>query len=402
MQKIILAFLLLTACVLAQTDPVPQLKEKGGYETYLAISPDGRYAAVNHSQTVSVWNVDTRKLIHTMKGFERVSSVRFTPDSKSIVVADYPRWIGYFDLTNGFQKRWEFKAPWSGGKDVQNAGSYGLQFSPDGSKILAADSSHGAQTGDPDVRMIATKDGRVLHSHPKWGGRPYRSELAFVDDSVFVRGRDDKLQLYSVATGEKLKEVRLEGKIHFLGVDDEGIACQYYVNGSSKPVRRLYSKADLHLIKELGESRRPSTTHPSGELSWLGKDGRTQILRGEKVVYETTDGQALGHWAVGSGFIIAHEDGSPSTLYDKDGKKLADIDPYCRYFAEAPVAVSIKGYGSECSLLDLTRGKELANFSFASDAEVSGDGHRMIVLLKTGVLVIDLKASLQKGQLVLL
>ena len=401
MRKLIVLFLLLTVAVSAQTDPTPQLKEKGGYETYLAISPNGRYAAVNHSTTVSVWDLETRKLIHTMKGFERVSSVRFTPDGKSIVVADYPRWIGYFDLEDGFKKRWEFKAPWKGGEDVQNAGSYGLQFSPDGSKILAADYSHGAQLGDHEVRMLSTRDGKVLHSHPKWGGRPYRSELAFVDDSVFVRGRDDKLQLFSVQTGEKLKETRLEGRISFVRVDDRGITCRYYINGKSKPVTRLYSKTDLQLLEELGDPSGPPRTHPDGELSWSKDAGKTTILNRDKTIYETGEGETLEHWALGSGFVTSREDSKKSALFDKNGQKIADIDRFHRFFAEAPVAISISGYGSPCTLLDLTRGKELANFSFASDAEVSKDGRRMIVMLKTGVLIIDLQASLQKGQLVL-
>ncbi len=403
MRKLLLLFLVLVTTLSGLAEPAPQLPEKGGYETWLTVSKDGRYLAVNHSTTVSVWDVAKKSKIHTMKGFERVSFVGFTPDAKSIVVADYPRWIGYFDLTQGFQKRWTYKAPWSGKGSVQGAGSYGIQFSPDGKTLLAADSSHGAQAGDDVVRLISAADGRVLSSHPKWAGRPYRSELGFVDNDTFARARHDKLQLYSIGSGKKLAETRLGGNVFNLrGTDPRGLLCRHHTEGGSKLVERLYSKSDLSLLRDLGKFQNVPTEHPDGKLRWKGDSEVLISDQNGEVVFQGSPGDTLAHWAPGGRFVIETLKDRKRTyaLYDASGKKLGPVD-FGRYFPNAAISVSITGYGSPCSIFDLTRGTTLTKLDFASDAEMSDDGNLLAVLMQEGILLVDVRKTLKTGELVL-
>lgn len=401
MRKLIILLLLVGAVT---AEPVPQLQQPGQYESHLVISPDARYLAVDQSKTISLWDLRSRTLLHKMKGFERVSDVKFTPDGKSVIVADYPRWIGYFDLDQGFRKRWELKIPWSGKGNLQGAGSYGVRISPDGKTLLAADSSHGAQAGDDVVRLISSSDGRVLNSHPKWAGRPYHSYFAFVDNDNFVRARRNKLQLYNAKSGEKLKEIRLGGNFWgFTRVDEEGILCRHYLEGGTKLVERLYSKDKLSLLEESATSQDAAPKHPDGELAWKADEHVLIVTKGAEVLFEGTGKDRVSRWIPEAGFVIARGEGRArmSTLYSASGKKLGPIDTFYRFFPGSPVGISITGYGSPCSIFDASRGKVLSELSFAFDAEVSEDASRMVVLMKNGVLIVDLPATLEQGRLVL-
>lgn len=390
--------ILICLCFLpVQAEPIPQLKERGGYETYLEVSKDGRFVAVDHSKTVPIWDAESRRVIHTMKGFERISELKFSPDGKSIVVADYPRWIGFYDVENGFKKRWTFKAPWSGKEGPQYAGSYGVKFTPNGKVILVVDSSHGAQMGDDVVRLMSTANGKVLHSFPKWGGRKYGGGLrnfAIVDDQSFVRTTGNSLQLYSISTGKKLKETTASGRIFGLRVTPAGIIC------STRDEQAVYSRTDLSLLNKLRESEAPEN-HPDGFLTWKRDAEGLTVTNSDENIFRGSADDYISSWIAGGGFIVSRKGADDSVLYDAQGKKLKTADQFLRPSPIAPVSNTIVGYGGPCDILDLTRGTKLLSVSFASDAKVSADGRTMAILMKNGVLLVDLAASLKQGVVVL-
>jgi WD40 repeat protein len=393
----ILLFLLLVAPVWA--DPVAQLSYPGAEEMGVALSRDGKKALVLTDHEVPVWDVTSRQLIRKPKGFVRVTSASFSPDGKRVAVGDYPRYFGVFDSSNGMKKLWDYHGKWTGGKDPQDAGGYDVRFSPDGSYLLAAGSSHGAQEGDTTVRLF-DKNGRLLHEFPQWGGRSHGSgrNLSFsLDGKFLLRGEKKRLEVYSLPSGKKQTEIVLPGDFVRAETHPKGALCTFDV--PDRPLStRLFTIPDLKDLYPNNNQAGIPFQQPGGLLIWGSKDGKLEISLDGLTVFQGGLDDSLRCWVEGGGCVITNDVGE-STVLDAKGQKLGAAGTFMTIGKSGTLGVSI-GYGNPTKIYNLQTGKLIGQLAFASGVVFSEDGTRFATVTKSGVLLIDVLASVQQSKLV--
>ncbi len=389
--------LLLVAPVLA--DPLAQLSYPGAEEMGVALSRDGKRVLLLNDHEVPVWDVSNRQQIRKPKGFVRVTSAIFSPDGKLVAVGDYPRYLGVFDCSNGMKKLWDYRGKWTGGKDPQDAGGYDLRFSPDGAYLLAAGSSHGAQEGDTTVRLF-DKSGKVVREFPQWGGRSHGSgrNLSFSLDSKFLlRGEKKKLEVYSLPSGKKQAEAALPGDFVRAENHPKGALCTFDV--PDRPLStRLFSIPELKDLYPNNNQAGIPFQQPNGLLIWGSKEGKLEISLDGVTVFQGGVDDSLRCWVEGGGCVITNDVGE-STVLDAKGKKLGAAGTFMTIGKSGVLGVSI-GYGSPTKIYNLRSGKLIGQLAFASGAVFSEDGSRFATVTKSGVLLLDVPASVEQNKIV--
>jgi len=398
MKNACICLLFLTA--LAAAEPEPQCRIQGGYETYLEISDDGKRALLNRSTSLAVFDLDRKVLLRELRGFERLTGAAFSPKGHWLAVGDYPRWLGMFDCGGSAVKKiWEYKAPWSGQGSIQLAGGPAPLWSPDSRFLLTVDGSHGAQMGWPEVHLMDARRGLILKTYQGWGGRKGGGLYNFaftLDSKNFLRVAQDKLQMYSVPQGLKVREARLPGLWgNRLEVGPEHLEVSHNGAGGIGHQTSRYSISDF---KPLGarDSHSLSAQHPEGSLRYESKGDELLVTVGDQSVFQGKG--AVKYWVPQGGFVLTQDDQEEDQLFDASGKKLASLGRFCRW--KGNFAVELPGYGGPCKFYDLLTGKLLAQLSFAYDVACSKDGRRAVFAMKKGILIVDLVASRREGKLV--
>ena len=389
----------------ALSEPKPQLPVTGGYEHQILISPDARNVLLSASEDVWLWDTRTFGLKRKMQNLERAYSQQFSPDGRYLAVGDYPRWLGFFDVSgSNYEKLWEYRGLWNEPGEKQSAGAYEACISSDGKHLLLIGGAHGAQQADHVVRLLRASDGKVLREYPYWGGgRRYDSyrNFAFADyPGGFLRASHDKLQLFEVPSGEKVREVRLGGNVPRIEPWEDGVAVFHSLDGGTKHVLSHYEVPSLKLLQRCDSDEVFPRQIVDGDLRWERKDGKLSVLKGDKVVYRGEESDRVKRWVPDGGFVLQTASEEELVLYDKDGKKLGLLDRYS-HFKDA-LGMVVPGYGGPSEIVDLRTGKKLGEFDFTSGMSLSADGRTLAVALKTGVLLVDLPASMKAGSLVLI
>ncbi len=174
--------------------------------TALALSPDGRVLAATaptgipgngtHYWDIHLWGAATGKELRRWSdGITRISSLAFSPDSKTLACGGENRHLRFWDVSSGKEL-----SPFS----ALIAGE-SLAFSPDGKLLAAVGSTPGASHCSVSLWELATR--RRL---PQFGeDARFGFSLAFSPDgkTLGVSGFDGILRLWEVATGKFLREL---------------------------------------------------------------------------------------------------------------------------------------------------------------------------------------------------
>jgi WD40 repeat protein len=121
---------------------------KGSGTEGVAFSPDGKQFVVGINWYTQVWDTESGKLIHDVRGPRSIFSVAFSPDGKQIVSGFHNGTITLLDAASGREIR-----NFPGHSGVV----YFVGFSPDGKQILS--SSH-----DKTIKLWDAASGRELRS----------------------------------------------------------------------------------------------------------------------------------------------------------------------------------------------------------------------------------------------
>jgi WD40 repeat protein len=372
----------------------------------LHFSPDGTRLMMNEGTRVWLWDVDRRSLLHTMKGFYQVTDLRFSANSRSLVVTDSPRWIGCFDVFQGFHKRWVFRDS-KGPKDPKAAGSYFAHWSPDGKYLLAVAGSNFMSPHDHKVLLLDAGSGKLVREYPQWSlGRSGDACVVFAPDSAgFVRAHKNKLQYYSLPSGEKVREVTLKGDSYALSLGTNGILCHLVGHAGKGDGVQIYSTPALTRVAERMESDEVDSQQPDGPLRWIRKDGKVQVLREGAVIYQGVVDEYVNLWVPGGGFMLRSvygEEGFPQ-LRDAKGEQLGSFSlGQVNTQGEMGCAISGRGTLGELSIYDLRSGAVIDRIAGVGSCKFSGDGRRLAINLSKGVLILDVAATLAQGKLVAL
>lgn len=162
----------------------------------VAISPDGeRLAFGTWDGTIWLWHVATGTALAELDGHtEKVYSLAFSPDAQILVSGGQDNAIRLWDVKTA-ENMMVWELPHSSTNDVV--------FSPDGA-VLAA-----VHQGDYAVTLwdVATRETRFLLKMARPSGAAFNPDGTL----LAVGSSNDALQLWQVASGEKLAGLELEG-----------------------------------------------------------------------------------------------------------------------------------------------------------------------------------------------
>lgn len=382
--RILLILLLLTVSVLAQT---PQLSQPGGYEHYLDFLSN-RLLGVSNSREYWLWDLHTRRLLAHETGLTRVLDRGASPDGRYLVVTDYPSTAHVYALPE--VRRMYTYQPQNPNPD----GAYEVFFSSDGRSMLLLGSAHGPVNCDSFVRQVDLASGRETRRYDFGHKRSNRSSILTGKGMRMARGAGSKLQIWDLNTGRKLREVQVPEGISWLRQDGQGILC----SGGG-----IYSWDDLSLVKKVPDQSSDSAHSPDGKLSWRKTDDHFLVVRNadQKVLYEGPTSHELEHW-LSLGFqIYPRQPGNRvDPVYNFEGQKIGTLPRIMLGYPGHPLVTDQPGYGGPVVFYDYQKLRQIGRIPFGTSPQYSPDGKTLAILTKEGVLLIDIQASIARGQLV--
>jgi Tol biopolymer transport system component len=268
------------------------------YMESLAFSPDGKILAVGDEYygAVRLWRTSDGRLLRTLQGEGRVSTMAFSPDGQTLVTGSF----------NGATRFWRV----SDGTLLRTLESYmveRLAFSPDG-RILAGISEGG------DVYLWQASDGTLFRTLDTIGAL----SLAFSPDGemMAVGTGIGKVSLWRVANWTELRTMGdIRDEIECLAFSPDG---QTLAAGSTDASIRLWRISDgtlLHTLRGEGERVLSVTFLPDGEtlasVSQNDKDGVVYLWR-------VSDGSLLRNLSITNGVTVA--------VFSLDGQTIATGD----------------------------------------------------------------------------
>jgi WD40 repeat protein len=290
-----------------EQDILPLTGKIFGYEREMrcmAFTPDGQKLAIANSGDIRVWQVNSGKLLHTLKGPPQgqmtlkdwVDAIAITPDSKTLITAA-PLEIQVRELETG--------------RVLQRlAGGDYVKLTPDGKTLLGF-----VDMNTYNVRVWELSSGKLLHTIPT-----QLKPLDFSDTpldispdgkTLVIAPTPDKnqIELWQIDTGKRLKSFagNTNDRITALAVTPEGKmlitaqtnTLQFWDFSSGKVVKTIPKVGNVKTLL-------------------LSLDGQRLISNGDRLsIWELGTGKSLQSWQNDQGKVAEKLALSP------DGKTLA-------------------------------------------------------------------------------
>jgi WD40 repeat protein len=226
----------------------PQLRAALAAASALALSPDGKLAAVgNTAGALSLWDLGAGKQVAAREGChkDRIEAVGFSADGKTLATAG---------AAGGAVRLWDLGEDGISGRSppLPSVPDVVLvQFSPDG-RHLAAVSSRWTAEQTHHGRMVSPPTGKVLDTLP----------------------RDDVVRVWDLASGEERVERTVRGRARGLAFSPDGKVLA--VAGSEKDGDHEYGVVRLWDPATGRDVRAPFTGHAGRvESAAFAPDGKT-------------------------------------------------------------------------------------------------------------------------------
>ncbi len=172
-----------------------ELTEKRLAVTNLVVSPNGKRLAASGPRRIMIWDLDRRKLTHTIKAHKKViRSIAFSPNSKLLLSGSMDDTVRVWDVETG-KRTLKIKA----GQD----GVLAVAFSPSGRTIASGGTNH-------TIKLWKPKSGKLRWR--LWGHLDRVLCLAFSHDGKTLASgsRDTTIALWKIVEPEHEEEPELE------------------------------------------------------------------------------------------------------------------------------------------------------------------------------------------------